>query len=185
MKTKIVKTDIEDLVIVEIDFFRDERGFFIEPWNQRDFQQARLDFTFVQEGHSGSQANVLRGLHYQNMTAPMGKLVSCIKGEVFDVAVDLRTKSKTFGKWYGTKLDDKDKKQLYVPIGFAHGFAVIGDWAEIHYKQTGYYNPDSEVVIAYNDQDLAIDWPIKNPILSDKDKKGISLKDYKKNPDFT
>lgn len=184
MKTRIIKTDLPDLVIVEIDYFQDERGFFIESWHKRDFAAAGLDLEFVQEGHSRSVRDVLRGLHYQDTTAPMGKLVRCTVGVIFDVAVDLRVSSPTFGKWFGIELSAENKKQVYVPVGFAHGFATLTDVAEVQYKQTGYYTPSAEGTLAWNDPDVGITWPISNPMLSRRDQNGMSLKDYLKNPAF-
>lgn len=184
MKTKLIKTPVEGLVIVEIDYFQDERGFFIEPWNKRDFNDAGLPVDFIQEGHSRSKSGVLRGLHYQNQTAPMGKLVRCILGKIFDVAVDIRPTSRSFGKWFGVNLDSENKKQLYVPPGFAHGFVALSEFAEVQYKQTEYYTPSSEGTIVWNDTDIGIEWPVVDPILSERDKNGTSFKDYLKHPAF-
>lgn len=184
MKTRVIPTELAGLVIVEIDYFQDERGFFIEPWHKRDFAAAGLDLEFVQEGHSRSWRNVLRGLHYQDMSAPMGKLVRCTVGAIFDVAVDLRVSSPTFGKWFGIELSAENKKQVYIPVGFAHGFVTLTDVAEVQYKQTGYYTPAAEGTLAWNDPDVGITWPISNPILSKRDQNGMSLKDYLKNPAF-
>jgi dTDP-4-dehydrorhamnose 3,5-epimerase len=184
MKTHVTETPLAGLMKVNIDFFSDERGFFIESWHQRDFAQAGLDLTFVQEGHSRSGRNVLRGLHYQDMTAPMGKLLRCTVGAIFDVAVDLRMKSPTFGEWFGIELSAENKTQLYVPEGFAHGFATISDVAEVQYKQTGFYTPSSEGTVAWNDPDIRVSWPITDPILSPRDQKGMSLQDYRNNPAF-
>lgn len=184
MKTNLVRTSIPDLLIVEIDYFQDERGFFIESWHQRDFAKAGLDLTFVQEGHSRSSYGVLRGMHYQDQTAPMGKLLRCTVGSIFDVAADLRVSSPTFGKWFGIELSADNKKQLYVPSGFAHGFATISDFAEVQYKQTGFYTPASEGTIAWNDPDVSIEWPIEEPILSARDQNGMSLKQYLDDPAF-
>jgi dTDP-4-dehydrorhamnose 3,5-epimerase len=169
---------------VDIDFFSDERGFFIESWHQRDFAEAGLDLSFVQEGHSRSGRNVLRGLHYQDMTAPMGKLLRCTVGAIFDVAVDLRVDSATFGQWFGIELSAENKTQLYVPEGFAHGFATISDVAEVQYKQTGFYTPSSEGTVSWNDPDIGIAWPISDPILSARDQNGISLREYRNKPAF-
>lgn len=184
MKTHVTQTPLAGLVRVDIDFFSDERGFFIESWHQRDFASAGLDITSVQEGHSRSGRNVLRGLHYQDMTAPMGKLLRCTVGAIFDVAVDLRMSSPTFGQWFGIELSAENKTQLYVPEGFAHGFATISDVAEVQYKQTGFYTPSSEGTISWNDPDIGIEWPIDDPILSQRDQNGISLQDYRKKPAF-
>jgi dTDP-4-dehydrorhamnose 3,5-epimerase len=184
MKTHVTPTPLAGLVRVDIDFFSDERGFFIESWHQRDFAEAGLDLTFVQEGHSRSGKNVLRGLHYQDMTAPMGKLLRCTVGAIFDVAVDLRVDSPTFSQWFGIELSAENKTLLYVPEGFAHGFATISDVAEVQYKQTGFYTPSSEGTVSWNDPDIGVAWPINNPQLSARDEKGMSLQEYKKNPAF-
>jgi dTDP-4-dehydrorhamnose 3,5-epimerase len=185
MKTHLILTPLDGLVVVEIYYFQDERGFFIESWHKRDFAAAGLDLEFVQEGHSRSGQGVLRGLHYQDVTAPMGKLLRCTVGRIFDVAVDLRGSSPTFGKWFGIELSADNKKQIYVPVGFAHGFATLSDVAEVQYKQTGFYTPPSEGTLAWNDPDVGIQWPITNPTLSKRDQNGMSLKEYLKKPAFT
>ena len=184
MKIKVTQTPLADLVVIDVDYFADERGFFIETWHKRDFAQAGLDLEFVQDSHSRSKYGVLRGLHYQDMTAPMGKLLRCTQGAIFDVAVDLRVNSKTFGKWFGIKLTADNKKHFFVPVGFAHGFEVLSDWAEVQYKQTGFYTSAAEGTIAWNDPEIGIDWPVKNPILSARDQSGNSLAQYLKNPAF-
>lgn len=184
VKTKIIQTALEGLVVVEIEYFSDERGFFIESWHERDFSEAGLPLKFVQEGHSRSGKGVLRGLHYQDLTAPMGKLVRCSVGSIFDVAVDLRVSSPTLGKWFAVELSAENKKQLYVPVGFAHGFQVLSDIAEVQYKQTGFYTSSAEGTIAWNDSGLGIRWPLREPILSKRDQNGISWKDYLKHPVF-
>jgi dTDP-4-dehydrorhamnose 3,5-epimerase len=184
MKTNLIATLLPDLVIITIDYFQDERGFFIESWHKRDFAEAGLNLEFVQEGHSRSKYGVLRGLHYQDMTAPMGKLVRCTVGAIFDVAVDLRSSSPTFGKWFGTELTAENKKQLYVPVGFAHGFATLSEVAEVQYKQTGFYAPSSEGTLSWNDPEVGVEWPIKEPTLSKRDQNGMSLKEYLMNPAF-
>jgi len=185
MKIHTHKTALPDLLTIEIDYLKDKRGFFTEPWNEREFKEAGLDLKFKQEGHSRSVKNVLRGLHYQDMTAPMGKLVRCVVGSVFDVAVDLRIGSPTFGQWEGIELSAENGKLLYVPVGFAHGFLVTSDYAEIIYKMTTYYTPSSEGSIIWNDNDLKVKWPVTSPILSEKDERAPTLKDYLKNPSFT
>ena len=184
MKTRLVRTPLAGVVVVEIDCSWDERGFFIESWSERDFAAVGLEAEFVQDNHSRSCRDVLRGLHYQDMTAPIGKLLRCTLGSVFDVAVDLRMSSPTFGKWFGIELSADNKKQLYVPAGFAHGFAVLSEYAELQYKQTGYYAPASEGTLAWNDPDIGITWPISNPVLSERDQNGMSLREYSKNPAF-
>jgi len=185
MKMRVRKTPLEGLLVVEIDFFGDERGFFMESWNKRDFAQAGVAYEFVQDSHSRSSYPVLRGLHYQDMRAPIVKLVRCTVGRVFDVAVDLRLSSPTCGKWFGIELTAENKKQLLVPVGFAHGFLTLSDVCEIQYKQTGYYRPDAEGGIAWNDNDIGIDWPIPDaPVLSRRDQSQPSLKQYLQNPAF-
>ncbi len=184
MKTTLTTTPLKDLFVIDIDYFEDERGFFIESWHQRDFAAAGLDLTFVQEGHSRSGKGVLRGLHYQDMTAPMGKLLRCTVGRIFDVVVDLRMSSSSFGSWFGIELNAENKRQIYVPVGFAHGFATVSDIAEVQYKQTGFYTPPSEGGVRWNDPDVGVDWPIKDPILSERDQISQSLAEYRKNPAF-
>lgn len=184
MKTHVTATPLAGLVKVDIDFFSDHRGFFIESWHQRDFAAAGLDLTFVQEGHSASGRNVVRGLHYQDMTAPMGKLIRCTVGAIFDVAVDLRMSSPTFGQWFGIELTAENKTQLYVPEGFAHGFATLSEVAEVQYKQTGFYTPSAEGSVRWDDPDIGIDWPVTDPILSERDEKAMSLREYREKPAF-
>lgn len=184
MKTRIIETPLKDLVIVEIDYFQDQRGFLIESWHKHDFKKAGLDLNFVQEVHSKSKHKVLRGLHYQNMAAPLAKLIRCIYGNVFVVAVDLRTHSKTFGKWFSIELSSENKKQLYVPVGFAFGFAALSDSAELLYKFTEFYTPSSERILQWNDKDLGIIWPFTDPIISSRDANAMTLAQYRKKPDF-
>lgn len=166
----VTPTEIPDVLIVEPTVHGDDRGFFYESFNQKAWEKATgLRTVFVQDNHSRSAGNVLRGLHYQ-ITHPQGKLVRATVGEVFDVAVDLRRKSPTFGRWVGTTLSAENKRQFWVPEGFAHGFVVLSDFAEFQYKTTDYYHPESERVILWNDPDLGIDWPIDgSPILAKKD----------------
>lgn len=184
MKTRLIKTPLRDLVIIDVEYFQDDRGFLIESWNKEDFKKAGLNLTFFQEVHSKSKNKTLRGLHYQDATAPLEKLVRCIQGNIFFVAVDLRKKSSTFGKWHGIELTAENKKQLFIPIGFAVGFTVLTDSAEILYKFTKPYERSVDKVIRWNDTSLNINWPIPDPILSNRDQKGISFEEYKKNPSF-
>ncbi len=184
MKLKATKADIKDLLIVEPACYEDERGFFMEPWNKRDFSDIGITIEFVQEGHSRSKSQVVRGLHYQSGPASQAKLVRCILGKVFDVAVDLRIRSDTFGKWFGIELSAENKKQLYIPVGFGHGFAVLDEYSEILYKQSSYYTPPLEGAVLWNDPDIGIKWPVDNPILSEKDKSAQTLKEYLKKPAF-
>jgi len=184
MKTRLTQTPLDGLLIVQIDYFQDERGFFIESWHKRDFAEAGLHVEFVQDSHSASRSGVIRGLHYQDMRAPMGKLVRCTVGRIFDVALDLRASSRTFGKWFGMELSAENKTQLYIPPGFAHGFATVSDYCEVQYKQTGFYNPETEGGIKWNDPDIGIRWPYENPILSLRDQRQMSFREYRMKPSF-
>ncbi len=174
----IIKTAIADVLIIEPTVFGDERGFFMESWNKNIFNKAiGREVSFVQDNHSRSEKGVLRGLHYQ-IKQPQGKLVRVVYGEVFDVAVDLRNSSSTFGKWVGVTLSAENKRQLWIPEGFAHGFLVLSDTAEFLYKTTSYYFPEHERCIRWDDTDLGIIWPITaKPKLSDKDAVSPRLKD--------
>jgi len=185
MKITITETPLSGVVLIDTHYFQDDRGFFIETWHQRDYAQAGLTMNFVQEGHSRSGRGVLRGLHYQDMTAPMGKLLRCTVGRIFDVAVDLRVGSPTFGKWVSVELTADNKRQIYIPEGFAHAFQALSDVVEVQYGQTGFYTPSSEGTIAWNDPDLGIEWPIADAVLSERDKRGTSLKQYLEKPAFT
>ncbi|HCR3322465.1 TPA: dTDP-4-dehydrorhamnose 3,5-epimerase [Citrobacter freundii] len=168
----VIKTDIPDVLIFEPKVFGDERGFFMESFNQRVFEEAvGHKVEFVQDNHSKSSKGVLRGLHYQLPPYAQGKLVRCVVGEVFDVAVDIRKNSETFGKWVGVTLSAENKKQLWIPEGFAHGFYVLSETAEFVYKTTNYYDSESDRGILWNDKDINIFWPIKaDVLLSEKDK---------------
>ena len=173
---KVAKLPIEGLYLIEPAVHGDERGYFMETYNQNDFTEEGLDYTFVQDNQSMSVKGVLRGLHFQK-EYPQSKLVRVIKGKVFDVAVDIRKGSKTYGQWYGVELSDENKKQFLISEGFAHGFVVLSDTAEFCYKVTDFYHPGDEGGIAWDDPDIGIDWPLKdNLILSDKDKKWPGLK---------
>lgn len=157
-KIKVTECPIEGLYIIEPSVFGDERGYFMETYNQKDMQEAGLNMTFVQDNQSMSVKGVLRGLHYQK-EHPQGKLVRVIRGTVFDVAVDLRKDSKTFGKWFGVELSGENKKQFYISEGFAHGFLVLSDTAEFCYKCTDFYHPEDEGGLAWNDPEIGIEWP--------------------------
>ena len=176
-KIKVTKCDIEGLYVIEPSVFGDNRGYFMETYNQNDFHEEGLDMVFVQDNQSMSTKGVLRGLHFQK-EFPQGKLVRVVRGTVFDVAVDLRANSKTYGKWFGVELSAENKKQFYISEGFAHGFVVLSDEAEFVYKCTDFYHPGDEGGVLWSDPDIGIDWPIPDgmePILSEKDKlwKGI------------
>lgn len=172
-KFNIKETSIKGVYSIEPKVFEDKRGYFMETYNYEDFKAAGLDMVFVQDNQSSSTKGVLRGLHYQK-NYPQGKLVRVIKGEVFDVAVDLRKDSETYGKWVGVVLSEENKMQFYIPEGFAHGFLVLSETAEFCYKCTEFYHPEDEDGIAWNDPEIGINWPIDNMeeiILSEKDKK--------------
>ncbi|MEZ2697322.1 dTDP-4-dehydrorhamnose 3,5-epimerase [Hafnia alvei] len=179
----IIKTEIPDVLIFEPKVFGDDRGFFFESFNKNVFEEAvGYPVNFVQDNHSKSSKGVLRGLHYQLPPFAQGKLVRCIAGEVFDVAVDIRKNSETFGKWIGVNLSAENKRQLWIPEGFAHGFLVLSDVAEFVYKTTNYYHPESDRGIAWNDPTLGIEWGIISlPSLSAKDAQQQSLIDMIKN----
>jgi dTDP-4-dehydrorhamnose 3,5-epimerase len=184
MKTHVTTTPLEGLLVINIDFFQDDRGFFIESWQRNEFAAAGVPLDFVQDSHSRSGYKVLRGLHYQDTRAPMAKLVRCTLGSILDVAVDLRVSSPTFGKWFSIELNTDNKTQLLVPVGFAHGFATLTDVCEVQYKQTNVYRPETEGGISWNDPELAIRWPFQDPILSKRDQSQLSLQQYRKNPAF-
>jgi dTDP-4-dehydrorhamnose 3,5-epimerase len=171
---KVITTEIQDVLIVEPEVFGDERGHFYESYNKRKFEAAvRTGCDFVQDNHSLSSKGVLRGLHYQ-ISQTQGKLVRVVRGEVYDVAVDLRSSSESYGNWVGISLSAKNKRQLWIPEGFAHGFLVISEYAEFLYKATDYYARQHERCIRWDDPDLAIEWPQGiEPIVSDKDAQGV------------
>lgn len=175
---KVVPTEIPEVLIIEPHIFGDARGFFYESYNERAFlDKVGISEHFVQDNHSRSAKNVLRGLHYQ-IKQPQGKLVRVVVGSVFDVAVDLRQGSKTFGRWVGVYLNAEEKQQLWVPAGFAHGFVVLSEYAEFLYKTTDYYAPQYERCIQWNDPNLAIAWPIQDePVLSGKDRAAQLLRE--------
>ena len=172
---KVTRLAIPDVVQIEPKVFGDARGFFFESFNQKAFNEATgTNHQFVQDNHSRSAKGVLRGLHYQ-IQQPQGKLVRVVRGAVFDVAVDIRKSSPTFGRWVGAELSEDNQHQLWVPPGFAHGFLVLSDLADFLYKTTDYYAPQYERSILWNDSDLNIDWPIGEPILSNKDRQGLKF----------
>ncbi len=165
---KVIAAELPGVLLLEPKVFGDARGFFLETWQAARYHEAGLPERFVQDNHSRSRRGVLRGLHYQ-LTQPQGKLVWVTRGAVFDVAVDIRRGSPTFGRWYGCVLDDVDHRQLYIPPGFAHGFCVLSEEADFFYKCTDYYHPPSERGIAWDDPDIGIEWPLREVSLSDKD----------------
>ena len=172
---KVERTAIADVLVLEPKVFGDERGFFMETWNARVFEKIGIREKFVQDNHSRSARNVLRGLHYQVRQA-QGKLVRVTAGEIWDVAVDLRRSSASFGRWVGTKLDAASHRMVWIPAGFAHGFLVLSDQAEVEYKATDYYAPEHERTLLWNDPALGIAWPLAGePLMADKDRRGLPL----------
>jgi len=172
----VIKTELDEVLIIEPRIFSDSRGFFFESYNKSRYEAEVVDKDFVQDNISVSKKNVLRGLHYQ-LEQPQGKLVSVLEGEVFDVAVDIRKGSPTFGQWTGVVLSAENRRQLYVPENFAHGFCVMSNTAIFNYKCTAGYKPDDEHTLHYADSSIGINWPCESPKLSDKDKEGLSLVD--------
>ena len=178
-KITVTPCDIEGLYVIEPTVFKDERGYFVETYNQNDMKEAGLDMVFVQDNQSMSTRGVLRGLHFQKQF-PQGKLVRVVRGKVFDVAVDLRSDSKTYGKWFGVELSAENMKQFYIPEGFAHGFLVLSDEAEFCYKCTDFYHPGDEGGLAWNDPEIGVEWPLEEGvdlIISEKDQKWKGLQD--------
>jgi dTDP-4-dehydrorhamnose 3,5-epimerase len=173
---KVIGTDIPALLLLEPRVFPDERGFFLESWNARTFRELiQSDLQFVQDNASRSSRGVLRGLHYQ-IKQPQGKLVRVSRGRVFDVAVDLRKSSPTFGRWSGAELSEDNHRQMWIPIGFAHGFLVLSEIADVLYKTTDYYAPEHERCLIWNDPRVAIKWPLEGePLLSARDQSGVSF----------
>lgn len=179
-KITVETCEIEGLKIITPTVYGDNRGYFMETYNYNDFKEAGIDQVFVQDNQSASKKGVLRGLHFQKQF-PQDKLVRVIRGEVYDVAVDLREGSKTYGKWFGVLLSEENKKQFFIPKNFAHGFVVLSDYAEFVYKCSDFYHPNDEGGIRYDDEDIAVEWPIPEGmelIMSDKDKKWGGLKEY-------
>jgi dTDP-4-dehydrorhamnose 3,5-epimerase len=177
---KVTKSILQGAMVFEPKVFGDDRGFFMETWNYNRYKEAGLDVKFVQSNLSKSSKGVLRGLHFQEPN-PQGKLVQILTGEVFDVAVDIRKGSPTFGQWHAEILTGDNHKQFYIPEGFAHGFCVLSDIAIFSYMCTNFYDATTENSLLWNDPQIAIDWPIDNPLLSDKDKNGLELKAFNPN----
>jgi dTDP-4-dehydrorhamnose 3,5-epimerase len=173
---KVTARTLNGLVLIEPKVFGDSRGFFLETWNLKKYQQAGIAAPFVQDNISVSRRGALRGLHFQNPN-PQGKLVSVLQGEVLDVVVDLRVSSGTFGKYETVLLSGENKRQFYIPPGFAHGFAVLSDTAMFHYKCTDFYSPQDEMTLRWNDPAVGIQWPVTEPVVSEKDAKGLLLKE--------
>jgi len=176
---KFIPTDIPEVILIEPKIYSDQRGFFMESYQKMKFSQAGIDYEFVQDNHSSSKQGTLRGLHYQ-VTHTQGKLVRVVIGAIFDVAVDLRKSSSTYGKWVGLHLSEENRHQLWVPPGFAHGFYTLSAQADVVYKATDYFDPEGERCIRWDDPDLAIEWPISSeiqPLISVKDQAGVFLAD--------
>jgi len=167
---KIYKTPLVGFNIIEPDFFQDERGFFLETYHEKRYKEFGINDVFLQENHSRSKKNVLRGMHFQ-INQPQAQIVTVMRGCIFDVVVDLRLDSKTFGNWHGIELSDSGPRQVYMAPGFAHGFLVLSEWADMHYNVSTHYNVSDDGGILWNDPDVAIQWPVTNPIISPKDKK--------------
>lgn len=172
----VTRCDIAGLLIIEPKVFGDARGFFLETWNEQRYHEAGLDLSFVQDNLSRSRRGTLRGLHFQNPNS-QGKLVYVIEGEVFDVAVDLRQRSPTFGRWHGLRLSAENRLQFFVPPGFAHGFAVLSETALFAYKCTDFYSPKDELTLRWDDPEVGVQWPVSEPVLSEKDKRGLRLRE--------
>ena len=172
----VLTCGIAGLLVVEPKVHGDARGFFLETWNRDRYREAGLDTDFVQDNVSFSRCGILRGLHFQN-PRPQGKLLQVLQGEVFDVAVDIRRSSPTFGKWHGLVLSGENKRQFYVPAGFAHGFLVLSETALFHYKCTEFYSPQDELAIRWDDPDVGIAWPLKEPLVSERDATGLRLRE--------
>ncbi|HOX51866.1 MAG TPA: dTDP-4-dehydrorhamnose 3,5-epimerase [Fibrobacteria bacterium] len=169
---------LEGLVVIEPKVFRDERGFFLEPYNAARYKDAGIQVDFVQDNHSFSTRGVLRGLHFQTVPG-QAKLMRCGRGKIWDVAVDIRPGSATFGKWWGIELDSESHRQLFIPVGFAHGFCVLSQEAEVLYKCSAVYNPATESGIAWNDPDIAVAWPLQDAIVSARDQSNQSFAQYR------
>ncbi len=176
MSIKYTKTDLPGVLLIDPVVFKDSRGFFMETFHQKKYAEAGIDHAFIQDNYSHSTRGTLRGLHYQ-LKHPQGKLIYVITGEIFDVAVDIRQGSPGFGKWVGQYLSGNNKRQIFVPEGFAHGFCVISETADVLYKTTDLYNPDDEYGVLWSDSTIGIDWPVEVPIVSDKDKQFPGLKE--------
>ena len=174
-ETQFIPQDLPEIILIEPAVWRDERGYFLESYNPEDWQEAGIP-GFIQDNHSSSERGVLRGLHAQ-VQHPQGKLVRVVEGAIYDVAVDIRRDSPGFGKWVAVHLSAENFRQLYIPPGFAHGFCVLGDTAQVLYKVTSPYNPADEITIAWNDPQLAINWPVTDPVLSEKDAAAGNLAD--------
>jgi dTDP-4-dehydrorhamnose 3,5-epimerase len=182
---RVSKIEIEGPLIIDTDFFQDERGFFFESYSRQRFNEHGIGIVFVQDNHSRSSSGVLRGFHFQDLRAPQWRLVRCTVGRIWDVIVDLRASSQTFGRWYAIELTAEGKRQLLVPPEFAHGFCVLSDVAEVQYKCSHCHVANAERTLAWDDPDVAVPWPIETPLLSQRDRNlSSSLRTYRENPVF-
>ena len=184
MTIAVRPTALDGVLLLEPAVRRDDRGLFLESYHQRELLEAGIREVFVQDNFSRSRQGVLRGFHFQDTTAPMAKLVRCVRGRILDVAVDLRAGSPTFARHVDVELDDERMQELLVPVGFAHAFLALSEWADVEYKCSGFYTPSAERVLAWNDPDLGIAWPVASPILSARDRQAMSLQEYARNPSF-
>ena len=183
MSLKVTQTNLPGVIVIEPKVFGDERGFLLESYQQEKYREAGLADSFVQDNHSRSCRGVLRGLHYQ-LNNPQGKLIYVVRGEIFDVAVDIRRGSESFGRWFGAVLSEENHRQMYMPAGFAHGFCVLSEIADVTYKCTGFYTPGDDYEILWSDAEIGIDWPIDEPILSAKDSQAPRLSEAGENLPF-
>ncbi|MDI6801269.1 MAG: dTDP-4-dehydrorhamnose 3,5-epimerase [Thermodesulfovibrionales bacterium] len=181
MPFEFTRLEIPDVILIKPKVFKDERGFFVETYKRSDFRSFGINEHFIQDNHSMSVKNVLRGLHYQKNPQAQGKLVRCIHGRIFDVAVDIRKDSPAYGRWVGVELSEENKLMLYIPVGFAHGFLALSGTAEIVYKCTEEYSPENDSGIIWNDPEINIGWPVNEPVISEKDRGLPLLKDADNN----
>ncbi len=184
MGIRVMHTELDGVLIIEPDMFHDERGFFLETYHQARYAEHGIACTFVQDNHSQSRYGVLRGLHYQSLAAPMAKLVRCSSGTILDVVVDLRVGAPSFGRWLTVELSATNARQLFVPVGFAHGFVTHSEVAEIQYKCSGYYTPTAEGAVRWDDPELGVVWAVSNPIVSARDQAAQSFAAYRTHPAF-
>jgi dTDP-4-dehydrorhamnose 3,5-epimerase len=173
---KVTKCSLNGILLIEPAVFKDDRGFFLENYQELNYKRIGVTENFVQDNHSRSKRNVLRGLHFTK-NKPQAQLLTVIRGKIFDVVVDIRKDSETFGKWFGIELSDAGPRQIYMAHGFAHGFCVLSDYADLHYKVSQHYEPDDEGGLLWNDPDISIEWPINNPIVSSRDRRHSILKE--------
>jgi dTDP-4-dehydrorhamnose 3,5-epimerase len=184
MNIEVRPTVLPEVLVVDTECFEDERGFLIESYHRQRYADCGIEDQFVQDNHSRSRRGVLRGFHYQDQSAPMGKLVRCIAGAILDVAVDLRAGSPTLGRWVAVELTARNRRQLMVPEGFGHAFLALSDAAEVFYKCTGHHRPSAEGGVAWNDPEIGVEWPISDPILSPRDQNQVSFREYLRRPAF-